>query len=367
MKPISKNIKIEEVTDAEVEITAEVPAEEVTKHYNKILEKERKDTEIDGFRKGKAPLEMVERKIGQGPLMQSVAESLLNEEYRRIIEEKDLKPLGRPEITITKIAPGNDLGFKIKTALMPEVELGDYKEIAKKTLSEKPLAKPEVSENEKKETIRNIRLSHFLYDKRKRKEEIPPPESIKEEDLPKLTDELVSSFGSFSDVKDFDQKIEKHLKQEKKNREKEKLWAKMIEAIIEQSTIKTPTLLIEYELEKMTAQLKDDIKRSGLEFSEYLNKINKTEEEIRSGWKENAKKRAQTQLILNTIATKENIKPDPEIVEAQTKQMLEHYKEARPENVRIFVETQLMNEKTLVFLSSLGESSEKIKKNKSKK
>ncbi|MFO7747226.1 MAG: hypothetical protein R6V42_05405, partial [Orrella sp.] len=76
---------------------------------------------------------------------------------------------------------------------------------------------------------------------------------------------------------------------------------------------------------------------------------------------------AKTQLILNEIASAENIKPDPEIVEAQTKHLLEHYKDAEPENVRIFVTSQMTNEKTLSFLSSLNKEKEEKEESKEKK
>lgn len=368
MKPISKNILINNTEDSEVEITAEIPSEEVKKQYQKTLKETQKETEMDGFRKGKVPLEVVEKNVGQGLLMQKTAEAILKDEYPRILEDKKISPLGQPQITITKIAPDNDLGFKIKTATIPKVELGDYKKLALKAIKENPVSdSSNVTDEEIKETIQNIRSSHALEEKRKKGEELPSPESLKEEDLPTLTDEFVSTLGDFSSVEDFNTKIKGHLERQKKGKEQEKQWAAIIDAIIAESSIKLPPVLVESELNKMTAQLKDDVERAGLKYEDYLSKINKKEEDIRSEWKENAKKRAKTQLILNEIASKENIKPDPETVEAQTKHLLEHYKEADPDNVKVFVTSQMTNEKTLSFLSSLNESKEKTEEKKEEK
>ncbi len=356
MEPLSKNISINNTGDSEVEITAEIPAEEMKKQYSESLKEAQKDAELDGFRKGKAPLEMVEKQVGQGFLMQKAAEKILQEEYPRILSNEKIEPIGQPQVTITKIAPGSDLGFKIKTATMPEVELGDYKEIAKRALKENPLSEdPEVTQEEMDETVYNIRASQLLEEKRQKGEEVPSPESLKEEDLPALTDEFVSSLGEFSNLDDFHKKIKEHLERQKRSKEQEKQWAAILDAIIEESNITIPSVLVESELDKMTAQLKDDVQRAGLEFSDYLSKVQKTEEDIRAEWKENAAKRAKTQLILNTIAEKENISPDPEVVEEQVNQVLEHYKEANPESVRVFVKTQITNEKTLAFLASLGD------------
>ncbi|MFP4022303.1 MAG: trigger factor [Candidatus Paceibacterota bacterium] len=356
MEPLSKNISVNNTGDSEVEISAEIPAEEMKNQYSESLKEAQKDAEVDGFRKGKAPLEMVEKQVGQGFLMQKAAEKILQEEYPRILSSEKIEPIGQPQVTITKIAPGSDLGFKIKTATMPEVELGDYKEAAKRALKENPLSEdPEVTQEEMDETVYNIRASQLLEEKRQKGEEVPSPESLKEEDLPALTDEFVSSLGEFSNLDDFHKKIKEHLERQKRNKEQEKQWAAILDAVIEESNITIPSVLVESELDKMTAQLKDDVQRAGLEFSDYLSKVQKTEEDIRAEWKENAAKRAKTQLILNTIAEKEEIIPDPEVVEEQVNQVLEHYKEANPESVRVFVKTQITNEKTLAFLASLGD------------
>ena len=59
----------------------------------------------------------------------------LNEHYPKIIEEEKIDAISRPEISITKLARKNPLGFKIKTAVLPEIKLPDYKNIAKDILS----------------------------------------------------------------------------------------------------------------------------------------------------------------------------------------------------------------------------------------
>ena len=50
---------------------------------------------------------------------------------KKIVDENKLKIIGWPNVTITKIAKNNPLGFKLKTAIAPEMKLPDYKEIAK--------------------------------------------------------------------------------------------------------------------------------------------------------------------------------------------------------------------------------------------
>ena len=82
-------------------------------------------------------------------------------EAEKILENEKLDVISRPEISITKLARNNPLGFKIKTALLPEIKLPKYKEISKKTISEITAAEKniEVTEKEIEDTIMDIRKS----------------------------------------------------------------------------------------------------------------------------------------------------------------------------------------------------------------
>ncbi len=361
MEPLSKNVSVDRDTDSsEADITAELPASEMSKYYDEALNEAQKEAEVDGFRKGNAPRDVVESNVGQGALMQKAAEKAIQDEYPRLLEAHKISPLGQPQVTITKIAPGSDLGFRVKTAVMPSVELGDYKKAAREALKNNPLPEsPEITDKEIEDVVYNLRASRALEDKKQKGEEVPAPESLTEEDLPELTDEFVASLGEFSDLDDFYTKIREHLKRQKTNQEQDKQWAAIVDAVIAEASIPVPQVLIDSELDKMMAQLKDDITRAGLSFEDYCTKVGKSEEDIRSEWTDNAKKRAQTQLALNAIASQESIHPDPEAVEQQAQHLMEHYGDADPERVRVFVETQLTNEKTLSFLTSLDAKEEK--------
>ena len=54
--------------------------------------------------------------------------SALEKEYPKIIKEHKIRAIGRPEIALTKVAENNPLGFKIKTSVLPEIALPDYKD-----------------------------------------------------------------------------------------------------------------------------------------------------------------------------------------------------------------------------------------------
>lgn len=122
-------LEIKLLPGSEVEITGEIPAEDFEHERQHAVIHLSEDIKIDGFRPGKAPEKVIIDKIGERNILDKMAILVLQREYPKIIEEKKIKAIGRPEITITKLAANNPLGFKIKTYVMPEVELPDYKKI----------------------------------------------------------------------------------------------------------------------------------------------------------------------------------------------------------------------------------------------
>lgn len=282
----------------------------------------------------------------------------LGEAYPQMIQEKNLRTIGRPDITIIKLASGNPFAFKIKTVIMPEVKLPKYKEIADKEMAKKE--KVEVTDKEIDDVILEIRKTRAKVDEQKAEgEEV---KEIKDEDLPELTDDFVKTLGEFKDVEDFKSRIKENMMKEKETHAKEKKRIAVSEKIIEGSTISMPEILVTSELEKMSAQFKDDVAHMGLEFDEYLKKIEKTEEQLHKEWRDTAEKRAKMQLILNKISVEEKLTADPTEVEAQVKHTLEHYKDADPERVKIYIESLLINEKVFAFLEGTLKELEESKK-----
>lgn len=84
---------------------------------------------LNGFRKGKVPEEIVNKNEGEKILFES-AWKAIEEFYPNILKDSQIEAIGKPEITILKMAWGNPLEFKIDIWSMPEIELPDYKAIA---------------------------------------------------------------------------------------------------------------------------------------------------------------------------------------------------------------------------------------------
>jgi FKBP-type peptidyl-prolyl cis-trans isomerase (trigger factor) len=331
-------------------IEGELSAESLTAQRKNALEKFQAMFAIDGFRKGHVPEKILVERVGELGVTEEEGSLALEKAYASIIEEAGIVAIGQPKVSITKIAPGQPMGFKIETAVAPEVSLPDYKKLAKEVVSvEGEMAK--VEDKEVEDALKDIRqsIAHQKFHKTHGDTE-HHNHDIKEEDLPEVNDEFVKGLGNFENVEDFKTRLKANLLNEKQVKGREKKRIAIMDAIIGETKVDVPELLVESELLKMIGQFKDSISQMGLTYEEYLKKINKTEQDIENEWKNEAKKRATIQLILNKIAATENIKADEAEVKHQTEELAQYYKEADPLRLHIYVETMMTNEKVWKFL-----------------
>ena len=84
---------------------------------------------IPGFRKGKAPQNIVERYYGKEIFYEDAFNEVVPEEYEKALEENKIEAVSRPKIDIVKMEKGQDLVFTAIVSTKPEVELGKYKGI----------------------------------------------------------------------------------------------------------------------------------------------------------------------------------------------------------------------------------------------
>jgi len=126
-----KDFQIEKVPGSMVKITGEIPYEELEKHRAKAIKELGQNLKVDGFRPGHVPEAVVVQKVGEMTLLTEMAERAMAAVYPEILKAHEIDPIGRPEIQITKIAPGNPLGFTATVAVLPEIDLPDYKNLAR--------------------------------------------------------------------------------------------------------------------------------------------------------------------------------------------------------------------------------------------
>lgn len=122
------NVTLERVgNDATLKIT--LPAEEVNKGFKKAVAKIAGQVNIPGFRKGKAPRNIIEMHYGKEAVKQEAFELVANQCYTEALEQEKLIPVSDPKVEDSVFEENKDMELTIKVTLKPEVKLGDYKEL----------------------------------------------------------------------------------------------------------------------------------------------------------------------------------------------------------------------------------------------
>lgn len=147
------NVTVERVgNDATLKIT--LPAEEVNKGFKKAVAKIAGQVNIPGFRKGKAPRNIIEMHYGKEAVKQEAFELVANQCYTEALEQEKLIPVSDPKVEDSVFEENKDMELTIKVTLKPEVKLGDYKELH----VEKEAA--EVTDEAVEEQVQGLRSRH---------------------------------------------------------------------------------------------------------------------------------------------------------------------------------------------------------------
>ena len=123
------NVKNIEKKGNETLITVEIDKELMEKGVNAAYLKQRKNIQIPGFRRGKAPRKMIEAMYGAHVFYEDGLEEIFPEVYEEAVVKQDVKAIGRPSLTDMDISAEGIVTITISTETYPEVTLGEYKGI----------------------------------------------------------------------------------------------------------------------------------------------------------------------------------------------------------------------------------------------
>lgn len=351
---------IETLADSEVKISGELPYVELEAERTAAIVSLGKNIKIDGFREGHVPQNVLEKRLGEMAILAEMAERAIAHAYPHIIDENDIEAIGYPKIEITKIAPGNPLGFTATVAVIPKFKLAEYAKLAKEV--NKNRASDELTDEEVMEKINDILRQKAAYERLQSKAGVSEEDAIQTEEdiekklvIPELTDEVAQSLGQpgqFTGVDDLKAKLREHLEVEKKNENVAKHRGELTDKIVDATEITLPKILIESEINQMFAQMQEDLDRANLKMDDYLKHIEKTKEDMAKEWEPAAVKRAKLQLVLNEIAKAEKLEPDMEKINEQAGVLMERFKDADEHRVRVYIASVLMNEEVMQKLES---------------
>jgi trigger factor len=151
------SVKVDRLEHNMAKLTIEVSPEEFDQAIQKAYNKNKNKISLPGFRKGHAPLQMIERMYGAGVFYEDAANFCINDNYGQSLEESKLDVVSQPEIDVTQMEKGKPFIYTATVALKPEVKLGEYRglEVPKREVKVDP---KEIEEEIKKELDKNSRM-----------------------------------------------------------------------------------------------------------------------------------------------------------------------------------------------------------------
>jgi FKBP-type peptidyl-prolyl cis-trans isomerase (trigger factor) len=276
-----------------MEIVVSLPEADFVAFTKSALEEIAKDAEMEGFRKGAAPKELVRQRVGEQKILERAANLAIENIYPQIVAENKIEPLGYPEVDIIKLVPNNPFEFRATVSVFPQIKLADYKAIAAKTIA---------------------------------KEVEVTPEEIK------------------------------RLKMEKQRHEQEHAREDLINRIAASSEFELPEVLVASETEKMIRELKEKTPNMlHMSFEDYLKKLNKTEKELEQEIFAQNYQKIGNYLILEEIAKVEKIEPSQEDIAAAIKRVSEDHEGEGLDSDRLkeYYGSVVKTEKVFELLESL--------------
>lgn len=116
-------VTVERMPGSSVELEIYADEIEFAESYEKALRRVTRDVTVPGFRKGKAPRNIIEKMVGRDAIVDEAGREMMDDLYRRAIEQENLVPVGDPRVGILQAEP---IGFQVTIEVFPTVTLGDY-------------------------------------------------------------------------------------------------------------------------------------------------------------------------------------------------------------------------------------------------
>jgi trigger factor len=121
-------VEVQNLSNVEVKVVAEIPAEQVESEVQKRLREIARTVNVRGFRKGKAPIKLIEARLGE-QVRAEAAQGLFEDNVAAILEQAGATPLGEPELEVGEVQSGQPLTFTFTYEVPPTFEPQGYKDL----------------------------------------------------------------------------------------------------------------------------------------------------------------------------------------------------------------------------------------------
>lgn len=277
------------------EVTLTLPWVDVKAVYDKVFDELAAEIEAEGFRKGKAPAEVLQSKIDKSKIYSEVVNRILPDSYAKSLEEHGLKPVIAPKVQIISAEEEKDWQFIIKGAEKPHINLNNYQE-----------------------TIKTINAKGKIW-------------------TPASPD---AGQGEPDD-------------QKKNEEERQKRISEIIDKLLEVCTVELAEILVESEVNRLTSQLIDDVRQAGLTFEQYLASKGQTADQIKAKYHQQAQTALKLEFILDAVAEDLKVQVGQEEIDAIINKESDSEKKKALQDQSYLLASILRRENTITKLLAL--------------
>jgi len=250
-------VEVEKLPKSQLKLKVTIENKKVKETYQKVLDVAVKDTEIDGFRKGQAPQEKVEKKMGVDKLYGNVINELLQTHYPQVLKENHILPMSNPKVEIEEFSLEKDFEFVAIVAIRPEIKFKDYKKELEKYYEEKN---------------KQVRKSN--------------EEKLK-------TGEKIDASADHA-----------HLHSNE-----------IIDVLVNNADLEVADILVEEETNRLVARLVDQVMAAGMNMESYLKAQGIDMDKLKENYEKVAEQNIKAELVLNELISVEKISASDEEVD----------------------------------------------------
>jgi trigger factor len=356
---------VEQLSPTRVRINVEVPFKELKPDFDRAYKELAKQIRLPGFRPGKAPAKLLEARVGREALLDQVINEALPSRYGQAVTDSDVKPLGQPEIEVTKREYGEELVFTAEVDVRPEFTLPDLSALkitvdpidisdedvdgelqslrarfGTLTGVERPAASgdfvsidlsatiggedvPEAATKGLSHEVGSGQLIDGLDDAivglsageskvfttdlaagphaGKEAEVTVTVGSVKERELPEPDDEFAQLASEFDTIDELRENLADQVRKVKRVQQAEQIRINALEALIAEVDVPLPEAIVQAQLDSTLHNALHGLDHDEAKFAEALEKQGTTREKFETDARSEAEKAVKTQLLLDAL------------------------------------------------------------------
>ena len=357
---------VEKLSPTRVRINVEVPFAELQPDFDRAYKELAKQVRLPGFRPGKAPAKLLEARVGRGAVLQQVVNDALPSRYSEAVTTTELRPLGQPEIEVTKIEDGEELVFTAEVDVRPDIELPDLSglkisvdpiEITDEEVDaelealrarfgtltgvERPAqtgdfvsidlsasvngeAIPEAQTEGLSHEVGTGQLTEGLDDAivglsegeskvfttrlaagehaGQDAEVTVALKSVKERELPEADDDFAQLASEFDTIEELRANLEEQVRRVKRIHQAEKIRDNALETLLEQVEVPLPEAIVQAQVDDTVHNAIHGLDHDEAKFAEALEAQGSSREKFDAETRDAAEKAVKTQLLMDAIA-----------------------------------------------------------------